>query len=218
MTTEGLTSRLAALNAEWARLAPTPPPVDASWAPCLTRLPDLGAVLDAVRARPDEVLGALLAAATAGDQLAGRVIVQAMLGKLVRLTASDPEGDLGDHLLALWEVLCAYPLAARPTSVAANLALDTLKRVRRLRRPEEEVVDCEAVPRVVAAPWRASASVDAVLDAAVRLGLLDAPGRALLEEVYLDQPGPRPAATRQRCSRLLRSLRAHAPELALAAA
>lgn len=217
MTTEGLTWRLAALNAEWARLALAPPPGPGVWAPVLAGLPDLAAVLDAVRSRPDEVLGALLAAATAGDQLAGRVVVQAMLGKMVRLAVRDPTHDLGDHLLALWEVLRRYPLEARPTSIAGNLALDTLKRVRRWRAPEEGILDCETTSRLIRAPWRSSTSIDEVLDAAVRLGMLDAAGRALLEDVYLDAPGPRPAATRQRCSRLIRRLRAHAPELALAA-
>ena len=216
MTTEGMTCRLAALNAEWAGLAPTRPAEVTAWGPWASGAASLAEVLDAVRAHPDEALGGLLGASASGDQLAGRVVVQAMLGKLVRMAACDRDHDLGDYLLAVWELVRTYPLAARPRSIAANLVLDTLKRVRRHGVATEAVLDCQEPGRRLHSPWRVGASVDAVLDAAVRLGLLDQPGRGLLEEVYLDHPGPRPAATRKRCSRLIHQLRAHAPELALA--
>jgi len=86
--------------------------------------------MDAVRADPDAALLALLVLHRQGDAAAGRVVLQAMLGKLVRMAAPDPHATFGDFLGALWERIATYPIERRPRRVAANLALDTLKALR----------------------------------------------------------------------------------------
>src|SRR5262249_3045407 len=81
----------------------------------------------------DAVLLALLVRAPQ-EQLAGRVVLQAMLpglkslsGRLARSVVSFEE--LWQILLAcLWERIVTYPVDRRPSRVAANMLRDTLKR------------------------------------------------------------------------------------------
>lgn len=227
MTYEALRWRVDALNGEWARLAVLPAP--AGWSGFLVGVgagggSTLGEVLDAVPAASDAVLGGLLAACAEGDALAGRVVVQAMLGKLVKMATRDGEHDLGAYVAALWEVVRAYPLGRRPHKVAANLALDTLKAVKRGGR-RLPVVVTDAVP--TPAPRDPDPGGDRVLRAAVRLGLIDDETRELLSVVYVDGRDRREVASargitqealRARCSRAVRALRAGAGQLASAVA
>ena len=83
----------------------------------------------------DDVLLHLLAQCQAGDRLAGRVVLQVMLPKAIRLarsTARHPDwtgsyDEAGAEVLAaLWVSIASYPLERRPGRVTANLALDTL--------------------------------------------------------------------------------------------
>lgn len=142
------TSLASQLNLEWRRLcqAPASNVALARWSalhPVLAGYHDLPDLLCAVAREPasrDALLLALLELARAGERLAGRVVLQAMLGKAVRLAtsiASRPD-VLGDRqeaqaaaVAALWQVIATYPLAARPRRVAANLALDTLALMQR---------------------------------------------------------------------------------------
>lgn len=89
-------------------------------------------VLGAVRHHPDTVLGFLVGRySDHGETLAGRIVLQSMLGKLVRMsytaTAAEEPHALDDLVTHMWCQIACYPLARRPHSVAANLALDTLK-------------------------------------------------------------------------------------------
>lgn len=83
----------------------------------------------------DAVLLHLLAQCQQGDRLAGRVVLQVMLPKAIRLarsTATHPDwtgtfDEAGAEVLAaLWVSIASYPLERRPGRVTANLALDTL--------------------------------------------------------------------------------------------
>jgi hypothetical protein len=137
------------LNLEWARLsvaAESMASVDAWGAvsPALSGAGSLEGVLSRVwqadvKAR-DEVLLALLELSLAGDQLAGRTVLQAMLGKAVRVAAcaanrpdvrGDQEEALACAVSSLWLVIATYPIARRRSRVAANLALDTVALVQR---------------------------------------------------------------------------------------
>ena len=232
------------LNAEWSLLAPDSRGSVELWAdrhqalaPCRC----LGDVLLAIRHEPDAAHGALLTEVFSGDQLAGRVIAQSMMGKLVRMARIDREHEAGDYISAFWCVLKTYPLAARPRSIAANLALDTLKQVRHEGRsircrgilpwPPGRQLDeaCEE------AMWResldhqqqiAELTAGEVLDSAGRLGALSVESKQLLSSIYVDGLSGEEAATRHqltagsvrtRCSRAVKELQQHVPQLLAAA-
>lgn len=202
-------------------------------APVLTGCARPADVLDRVGAAPDAVLGHLLAEAAAGDPLAGRVVLQALLPKVVRMAAVDPGAGVDDYLTAMWCEIAAYPLSRRPTSVAANLALDTLKAVRRERRPGFDVVTAPHVVLLAADrrpgqgvgrwPGPAGPSVAHVLEQARQHRLVDGATRDLLHSVYAEglsgesaarRHGLSPGAVRLRCSRAVKVLAGHAALLA----
>ncbi len=215
-----LTAPLAELNAEWEWLARLADPA-ADWAtqcPALAGARTVGDVLDAVRGDPDTVLLFLTDRCRAGDRLAGRVALQALLGKLVLMAARDASASLHDYVAAAWERIATYPVERRPRRVAANIVLDTLKTVRSAARHPAlalPVGDGGTRPR----RWGG----DDVLAAAAELGLIDGPTRTTLARVYLDglsssaaaaTLGTSAQAVRWRCSKGVKALRAHAPELA----
>ncbi|HSN12080.1 MAG TPA: hypothetical protein VLS51_08235, partial [Propionibacteriaceae bacterium] len=77
----------------------------------------------------------LVAAAQAGDELAGRCVVQAALGRLVAMTRRDARLDLDELVGAVWLRIRSYPLERRPRAVLANLVLDARKDTLAERRP-----------------------------------------------------------------------------------
>jgi hypothetical protein len=228
------------LNAEWNLLTPDSRGSVVRWAErhqALTPCRCLGDVLLAIRREPDAALSALLTEVLSNDQLAGRVVVQSMLGKLVRMAQLDEEHEVGDYISAFWCVLKAYPLAARPRKIAANLVLDTLKQVRRERYSSR----CYGV-----VPWPPGAELDEVyeqvkrrdsldhqwdiagmtapdlLDAARHLGAVSVEYRRLLSSVYVEGMSGTEAASRHqitagsvrvRCSRAVEQLRQHLQQL-----
>ena len=214
MTRIGLSRTLAALNDEWLDLQFLPAP--ASWRTCLPPgVRTIGDAFACVPADPDAVLLALLAAQHAGDRLAGRVVVQAMVPKLVRMAVRDDTATFDDYLAALWVRVATYPVTRRTRSVAANLALDALKAVKAARPPT-----LRALPTVPVHDPLADATT--VLDAGLRLGVIDGLTRRTLEAVYVDGRSSRAAGevlgmsadtVRWRCSKGVRALRAVAEEL-----
>jgi hypothetical protein len=228
------------LNAEWNLLAPDSRGSVRAWAekhqalaPCRC----LGDVLLAIRHEPDAALGALLTEVVRKDQLAGRVVVQSMLGKLVRMAQTDPHSEVGDYISAFWCVLRTYPLAARPQRIAANLALDTLKQVHHERRwshcrvvlplppgaqldqASEEVMQRESLDHQQEI---AEMTARQLLDSAGRLGALSVESGQLLSSVYVEGVTGKEAASRHqittgsvrvRCSRAVKELQRHIPQL-----
>ncbi len=230
MTTEGLQWRVAALNSEWAQMSQVSLP-DAWCEECraLAEVTSLDNVLDAVRSHPDEVLRCLLAQCRSGDTFAGRVVIQAMLPKMVLMAKRDPIHDLGAYLAVLWERVQTYPLDRRPHKVAANLALDTLKGVKkqssngRLAVLHTDWSSPGILSRAAEVFGRRKGGAARVLNRAVSLGVIDSSAREVLSMVYLDgrsatqagrELGLTADAVRARCSRAVRRLRLHAPELA----
>jgi hypothetical protein len=189
----------------------------------------------------DAVLHALLVEAQGGVALAGRVVLQAMLGRVVRMARRDRRATVDDYVGALWCVLARYPLPARPVRIAANLALDTLKAVdRERRRPERAgltlwLAGPDLEPLLEAASGRAALDhatemralgAAEVIEAGRRLRLIDEGTGHLLRHVYVDglngrdaaaRGGTSPGSLRVRCSRAVRRLAAHAAELVEAA-
>ncbi|MGI3784490.1 MAG: hypothetical protein ACRYG2_27330 [Janthinobacterium lividum] len=225
---------LRRMDAEWAALQEDPTAAEACrrWSetePLLGGCRTPAAVLERVAAAPDVVLGRLLAAAATGDPLAGRVVLQALLPKVVLMASVDPAAEVDDYLTAMWCEIAAYPSARRPTSVAANLALDTLKAVRRQRHPVVDVVTSPDLVLLAAdrhpghvvgsSSGAGGPSVTHVLAEARRHRLVDGITRDLLASVYADglsgdsaarRHGLTPAAVRSRCSRAIRVLAGNA--------
>lgn len=141
----------AQFNDEWERLRASSEAAAglARWAarpgwltlPGAAELDSLDGIVQHVQARErsgeerDAVLLHLLSQCQQGDRLAGRVVLQVMLPKAIRLarsTATHPDwtgsfDEAGAEVLAaLWVSIASYPLDRRPGRVTANLALDTL--------------------------------------------------------------------------------------------
>lgn len=111
-----------------------------------------GDVVDAIdsaaAAQTDAMLLSLIRLFQAGHQLAGRVVLQTMLPKLIRITlrtsptSTDNAWTEDRHHITIaefWDVLATYPIHRRPAKVASNLALDTLHRVSGARKPDEAI-------------------------------------------------------------------------------
>lgn len=232
------------LNQEWARLVSEDQRGDSGrvagwghgWLP-LGTCRDLDDVLAHVRQQPDATLAILLAACADGDLVAGRVVLQAMLGKVVRMVSTDRVATADDYVSALWCRIQTYPLAKRPRRIAANLALDTLKAVVHERGDLAASVCVQMAPDLVfdafcdeiltaeALDHSRVGRLDAsrVVATATRLGLVDSTTGSVLLSVYDDGLSGRDAARRHRlspelvrarCSRAVRRLADHAALLA----
>ena len=183
----------------------------------------------------DPVLAALLAEVAKGNNLAGRVVLQSMLGRMVAMGRRDPYAGVGDYVSALWCVITSYPLARRPRSIAANLAMESLKIVSAERRwlPQGDVVPWPPIDFIGADLPPAACSLQPVdleaariLRAGVDLELIDDHAHDLLCTIYLDgfsgvdaarRHRSTPGSVRVRCNRAVSRLAAHAAMLAEAA-
>jgi len=233
-----------ALNYDWRELAHRDRGAVLRWSQrhaALATCDSLDDVLSVAQLNSDATLSALLTEVSNGDMLAGRIVLQSMLGRLVRMAQRDRQAGIDDYIAALWCVALTYPLAARPVRIAANLSMDAFKAVYRERQwlgpgvvmpwPPHRFL-AEAGRYGVAGPGRlpdhAEPSVTAVgvLSAGCRLDLIDEPTRRLLHSVYVDglsgdEAARRhltsPGSVRVRSSKAVKKLAAHAAELAEAA-
>ena len=193
----------ARLNREWEQLR-----LDAAgW---LSPAVPLDEVLRSVAEDPDASLGGVIAACQQGHGLAGRVVVQALLPKLVLLSRQYPYPTVDSLVSALWVRVASFPLDRRPNAVAANLVLDAKK-------------DALAEARATASPIEpvvaaTTPTADAVIAAARRLGLATPMTAAIMELVYVKGlPGEEVArlhsiscaAVRRRCADVVQRLRAN---------
>lgn len=220
MTCKAMTQRLTELNREWSVLAPHALPDAWRSQPALAGTLRLGDLERAVGADPDAVLLALLELQSRGDALAGRAVLQLMLGKIVRMASRDRSDGIDEYLAAAWERIATYPVERRRQRVAANLVLDTLKTVVARREPRAPV----AADVLAAEPTPSSAvEARAVIDEGLARGLIDARTARTLTAVYVEgrtskvaaaHLGTSADAVRWRCSKGVRSLRAAAGELA----
>jgi hypothetical protein len=130
-------SVVEALDREWQELDLRHPGAVSRWAgrhDVLAAYCSFDDVLSSARVYSDPVLAALLAEVSLGDQLAGRVVLQALVGRMVRMAQRDPHASIDDYLARLWCAIGSYPLERRPERIAANLSMDTLKAVSREHR------------------------------------------------------------------------------------
>lgn len=232
---------VAGLNKEWARLAgglELEPDVLSlldqarRHASSLSSVDDLDDLVAAMHRHGDLPLLFAIEVAQAGSYVAARAIIQAMLPKLVRLTHSVREGRtfssvIPEAIAAMYEVIYRYPRDRRPRSVAANLALDTLKSVRASLGPDlpaSEALDVLATATVerpnryssAATPLVATSDeLTAVLAEARRQGIVTSAEARLLWLVATGGSkaevarslGITPAALRQRYHRACAAIR-----------
>lgn len=138
---------------------------------CFEGITSLGDLVDHIDAgdeqEADRLLLGLVRLAQAGHQLAARVVLQAMLPKLARMSRSTRPSSNDNRwrndrahiaVATFWEVIYAYPVSRRHTRVAANLALDTLHRLTTdLRRPPADIpLDPEEAGRLASTPEASS--------------------------------------------------------------
>ena len=183
----------------------------------------LDEVLAAITRNPDPTLAVLLGELARGDRLAGRVVVQSLLPKLLRMARCRREYDLADWVSWLWLRARTYPLDRRPRRIAANLVLDTLSDATRSRTKEipwdriDRLLDDDPHDEEGGEP-----SAEQVIHAAVALGLVEPDAARVLDVVYVQGLPGRSAAevlgisldmVRWRCSVTVRRLRAHADAL-----
>jgi len=203
---------LNALNNEWQGLAGSVGQLSewTSAEPALAGATDLAGLLDLIRQHPDEVLAALLRLGSAGHPLARRVVLQTMLGMVVRLCAGRP-ALLPEAISELWLAIVDYPLDRRPRAIASNLAWTVRRAVLAVPPP---------APPPAEPDGQDAASV---LADARRLGLIDELTPRTLWTVYVggfssEQAaavlGTTAGAVRWRCSNALRRLAGRARLLA----
>jgi DNA-directed RNA polymerase specialized sigma24 family protein len=234
-----------ALDREWRELVRSYGHAVTCWADrheALAQCRSLEDILSFVRLNSDPVLFALLTEVSRGDRLAARVVLQALIGRMVRMAQRDSRSGVEDYLAALWSVINSYPLGRRPVRIAANLSMDTLQAIcnerRWMRRGDVtlypssesleellEPVDLDGRPYGLLPP--VDVELRWVLEAGNLLSLIDNSDAALLESIYGDGiSGNRAArrfhisegAVRVRCSKAVRRLAEHAVELTNAAA
>lgn len=132
----------------------------------------LADIAGGTKPRADELLHALLTLHR-NDPTAGRVVLQVMLGSthnLIRTACARHLDDpAAEAISATWATISRYPLH-RTTSVAANLALDSLK----------------ALSRPVSAPLPAGDTLPAHLDRQTLSGRIDEPEAAHADEEALE--------------------------------
>ncbi len=152
------------LTQEWVHLhtVPTTATTIRRWArsePALKGFSRPGEIVDAIDAasheRKNEILLALLRRFQNGQQLAGRIVLQAMLPKLSKVamnTRPEPgspstfvEDSRHVTIAEFWQVMATYPVDRRTSRVASNLALDTLHRVTRDAAPKHVEVPVDPI-------------------------------------------------------------------------
>lgn len=147
------------LTQEWARLHTTPSTTAAvrRWGRSEQALSGFalpGEIVDAIdeagHDRTNELLLTLIRLFQRGHQLAGRVVLQALLPKLAKTashagglctSSSDTWSEDRRHITIaeFWDVMADYPVDRRTSSVASNLTLDTLHRVTGARKPAPDL-------------------------------------------------------------------------------
>jgi DNA-directed RNA polymerase specialized sigma24 family protein len=207
---------LNALNHEWQILVSRSARHLAEWArteASLSGADDLDGVLELIRRNPDEVLAALLRLGLAGHPLAHRVVLQTMLGMLVRSCAGRP-ALLPEAISELWLAIAEYPVERRPRAIATNLAWSVRRKLNDVPPPRAPITTPDGRDELDAA---------AVLAQARLLGLIDGLAHRTLWTVYVEgltsrqaaaRLGTTAGAVRWRCSQALRRLATRAELLA----
>lgn len=219
------------LNHEWTELlSHSPIPTWSTTIPEVAACVCAGDVLALLPGFAEPVLSGLVRLAQAGDQLAARTVLQAMLPKLVRMSRTGIARSRRDALDDLVSAMAARILTHRPrrSSTAGNLALDSLKDALHLwqgRSPGSEVAlptnTLEFLGRADTPPLEGE--VAEVLSTALDQGWISQSTHDLLDAVYgthgasstevAARLGCQPATVRSRCRNGVAQLRDHKEQL-----
>jgi DNA-directed RNA polymerase specialized sigma24 family protein len=191
-------STTSRFDADWAAMAESTlaAPLSVSAADALRR----------ARLKGDPWLAELISAAQSGDDLAGRCVVQAVLGRLVAMVRRDSRLDVDQLVGALWLRIRSYPLERRPRAIVSNLVLDARK---------DALSELRPLPVTPPASPRRHAVAANLLAEAVRIGVIDAPIAEVMSSVYVlglsgeaaaRRHGVTPTTVRWRCSAGMRRL------------
>lgn len=226
------------LNREWGALCARPVSATAeaiTWSatqPALAAIRSLADLADAHRADREGVLRALLVLHQDGSALAGRALMQLMLGKLISITryARIPGHDrihacderAAVTVAAFMSVIAAY----RPSGdTFVALSLRTLKEISAAATFDQELPDSDFVEQSLADDddgghfcAEEEVSAEGMLEWAVNKKVISIRDQRLLQIAYLDQADRElaqiardldisPAALRKRLSRALSRLR-----------
>src|SRR4029453_855267 len=194
-----------ALDQEWRELVASQRTAVRRWADryeVFTPSRTLDDVLSLTKVNSDAVLLALLTEVSRDDDhLAARVVLQTLVGRMVRMAQRDPRGSTEDYLAAMWCVINSYPLSRRPARIAATLSLDTLKSVsndHRWLRPGDVMLwpSSESLKELLApvgldgSPYDSLPSGDTevrrVLEAGRLLSLIETSDAILLQRIYAE--------------------------------
>jgi len=135
-----------------------------------------GEALVRARREGDPWLAQLIVAAQSGDELAGRCVVQVVLGRLVAIARRDSRLDVDQLVGALWLRIHSYPLERRPRAIVSNLVLDARK---------DTVAELRPLPVPPPATPRRHAVAANLIVEAVRIGVIDAPIAEVMSSVYV---------------------------------
>ena len=162
--------------------------------------------LERARRDGDPWLAQLVRATQSGDELAGRCVVQAVLGRLTAIARRDTRLDLDQLVGALWLRIRSYPLERRPRAIVSNLVLDARK---------DAVAELRPLPVTPPPTPRRHAVAANLLVEAVRIGVIDAGIAEVMSSVYVlglsgeaaaQRHGVTPTTVRWRCSAGMRRL------------
>jgi DNA-directed RNA polymerase specialized sigma24 family protein len=198
----------------WAHDAPVLRPFESPQA-LITFLRSRRADLD----RKDAILVFLLERAH-DDELAARVLLEAILPGLKRLAGSlfhevGEEQELSSLLLwCAWEEIHAYPLRRRPTRIAANLLLDTRKRIRAELAEErrQRSVATRLEPSAPSGGNPAEGDIDALLARAVAAGAMSEEEAELIARTRVDGDSVAAVAEEDRLPYITVYMRRHRAE------
>jgi DNA-directed RNA polymerase specialized sigma24 family protein len=194
----GCSTTSSRFDADWARWA------DATLAAPLSVTAH--EALEMARRDGDPWLAQLIGATQSGDELAGRCIVQAVLGRLVAIARRDTRLDLDQLVGALWLRIRSYPLDRRPRAIVSNLVLDARK---------DAAAEVRPLPLTPPPTPRRHAVAANLLVEAVRMGVIDVGIAEVMSSVYVlglsgeaaaQRHGITPTTVRWRCSAGMRRL------------
>ena len=194
----GCSTTSSRYDADWAALSDTTldAPLSVTTGEALVR----------ARLEGDPWLAQLIAAAQGGDELAGRCVVQAVLGRIVAIARRDSRLDVDQLVGALWLRIHAFPLERRPRAIVSNLVLDARK---------DAAAELRPLPVPPPANPRRHGVAANLLVEAVRIGVLAAPIAEVMSSVYVlglsgeaaaRHHGVTPTTVRWRCSAGMRRL------------
>lgn len=206
----------ARLNAEWrSMMLDANPWPDGPFEHCHC----LAEVVEA--ANHDDAAAWLVERCQGGDELAGRVLIQALLPRLVRLAKQDTHRLLDDYVATAWLRIASFPNSRRH-AVLTNISMDCLKSLSR----SQQIPECPTaqVPEPFTQVTQEPSSAD-VIETSRLLRLVTDDTAAILRSFYSDGLSGRETAARHglsenavryRCSAAVSRMRANAAKLAAA--